>query len=947
MKQLTHWSLIIFAVMVCNTLSAQYYDWGRSPSSIKWSSLKTPYNKLVFPSEYERNAIRIAHYLDTIRPQIGFGYLHGVMRTPVVIHTQNFIPNGIVLLAPKRMEFIVMPGGAASATPWLKQLSVHEYRHSVQFNNLNRGLIRILSYPLGQQGSLIGGALLPSWFMEGDAVLAETQMTTFGRGLQPSFTLEYRALLGEGENKYAMDKYFCGSYKDYIPDHYQLGYQIVSWSDTHYGENIGDKMAHFGARNPYMIFTSTIAIKKYFRTSVDEMFTKTFKDLHQHWNTLPKVENSATIIPTPTTSYTTYLAPVQVNDTTIIALKKDLDHYSRLVEINPATGAEHTLSYTGMVNTTPTYKAGKLYWSEFRPSVLWTQQVNSVLCTYDLTTKKCTADKQHRQILYPTPVGSDKVAHIEYNYNGTYTINSSRQSLTLSDSVALYGLAYDNITCKLYVLALGQRGMWIGATNHIGTRQPLTIKQITPSTYSTLSNLRAADGKLYYNSIASGKDEVHIYDIASGKEYQLTESTYGSFAATPTAGSDKVTLTTYSTNGYLISQQSVTLDSLREVPFRTLPKNIVNPKRRDWNLMNIDTIDVSAQTPQTRPVKRYRKGLNLLNVHSWMPVSIDPERIIEDYNFNLYAGATIMSQDLLASTFAQLSYGWTDAGSMVRAKIKYYGLAPKLELETQWGGRTQSIIQTKEMENISLPNLKHYFDITARAYLPLTLSGGYHIRTLTPMVEWTHTNMVMPDNSFSKFVTGVEQLQTTLQFIDNVRMAPRDFLPRWGYAFSLSHLCNPVRNNFGQVWSLFARALTPGVSKHHSLMVRMAAQFQNTSTWNFTHKMLVPRGAEYNFTPHRYYAASADYQFPLCYPDGGIRSFLYFKRIRANLTFDYARYHSTTGHSGDIYSYGGDLIFDLNPFRLPSSVGVELKITLHKASTHKGAVLGAEFALPF
>ncbi len=114
--------------------------------------------------------------------------------------------------------------------PWCKQLVAHEYRHAVQYNNLNRGFIRALSYVLGQQGSTIGLLCMPIWAMEGDAVMSETAMSSFGRGLQPSFSLAYRAMDNIGRDRRNLDRWFCGSYRSHVPDQYELGYQICSYS---------------------------------------------------------------------------------------------------------------------------------------------------------------------------------------------------------------------------------------------------------------------------------------------------------------------------------------------------------------------------------------------------------------------------------------------------------------------------------------------------------------------------------------------------------------------------------------------------------------------------------------------------------------------------------------------------------------------------------------------
>ena len=56
------------------------------------------------------------------------------------------------------------------------------------------------------------------------------------------------------------------------------------------------------------------------------------------------------------------------------------------------------------------------------------------------------------------------------------------------------------------------------------------------SAYITLSDLRAGGGRLYYGSIASGKDEAHCYDLTTRREFRITTSAYGSFDPAPAGG---------------------------------------------------------------------------------------------------------------------------------------------------------------------------------------------------------------------------------------------------------------------------------------------------------------------------------------------------------------------------------------------------------------------------
>lgn len=150
-----------------------------------------------------------------------------------------------------------------------------------------------VGYVVGQQAGLLSSVLLPIWFLEGDAVMNETQMASFGRALQPSFTIEYRAYLTEGTKKFPLDKWFCGSYKNYIPDHYQFGYQLAAWSREQYGDDMWSRVAEYGSKYPYTILTTKWALHKYYRTSVNEIARNTLDELTRFWRSQPSNRTAA------------------------------------------------------------------------------------------------------------------------------------------------------------------------------------------------------------------------------------------------------------------------------------------------------------------------------------------------------------------------------------------------------------------------------------------------------------------------------------------------------------------------------------------------------------------------------------------------------------------------------------------------------------------------------
>ena len=69
----------------------------------------------------------------------------------------------------------------------VKQLSIHELAHVMQMESLNKGFSRGMSFILGEQFYGVVAFLLPLWFLEGDAVFAESALTESGRGRNPSF----------------------------------------------------------------------------------------------------------------------------------------------------------------------------------------------------------------------------------------------------------------------------------------------------------------------------------------------------------------------------------------------------------------------------------------------------------------------------------------------------------------------------------------------------------------------------------------------------------------------------------------------------------------------------------------------------------------------------------------------------------------------------------------
>lgn len=997
MKGLRHILFAIIALVWCSTASAQYYSWGADPTSMSWRRIKGDKVSVIYPKSATGLGYSMMHYIKAVQPSIDFGFRYGPMDIPFVIHPENMLSNGMVMWLPKRVEILSAPSIDSYSMPWLKQLAAHEYRHAVQYNNLNHGWVKAFSYILGQQSSTIGLLFMPLWGLEGDAVVSETAMSTFGRGLQPSFTIDYRARSEDILFRRNLDKWFCGSYKEHIPDHYALGYQITSYANTKYDENIWDKIVNYAVRHPYVFATTFVGMKKFYKTSTNALMRETFGNLNEYWLSLPSVPDSSERISVPKQrSFTTYRYPIFFGSRSVIAVKESLDTTAELVLTNANTGEQQRICHIGKISTRPTIQGGRIWWTEYRRSTLFQQRVNSKLCYVDLDKGRARTIFKYRNVLYPTAIDDEqKIAWVEYNPNGEFSVvKGDKESRTTIARMPfgreIHSLAYDNKTNALYFIATDDSGMWIGRINDDGTTTP-----ITKGAYITFSDLRADSGVLYFGSIASGKDEVHLLDLATGKQYQISRSTYGSFSPAPTFDG-RVVMTTYDRNGYQLALQSIDTPQLTPVTPSLTPRNVVNPPRKKWDVVNLDNVrftpaDSAATEVNHRP-RRYSKIAHIANVHSWAPASYDPFRLTEgDLNFNL--GATIMSQSLLSDTEGFLTWGWNkNSGHVFKGALRYYGLGVNLGIEGTYGGQQQvytayTVAMNPETGKYEItfpdaPEQKRYYNIGLSASLPLYFQSGRHTRILAANIAWNYSNGLVARLDKLKieggqitnlatigYTEGMHLLQGGIGFQDQVALSHKDFLPRFGYLLSANYALNPANSDFDHLISLYGKVYLPGVAPHHSFNVAML--YQNSiggfrshvlaSNFYFQSARLIPRGFQVAEVENRdYFATSINYQLPVWYPDGGINSIIYFKRVRVNVGFDYASFGkqffevypqidkiNLISKRNQLFSYGGDISIDFNIFRMPAAATTSLTLSLYKPHGKKGVHFSAGFGLPF
>ena len=198
-----------FCVMLTMALILNSYnqafsqEFGRFKPGIKWKQINNPSIRVIFPEGLEAQASRVASNILYINQNSTASVGSKTKKIDLILNNQGIISNGYVTLSPYRSEFYTTPlqdGFALGTLPWLDLLSLHEYRHALQYINGRRGFTKLAWLLTGDTGwGTMLNITVPNWYFEGDAVATETALSKQGRGRIPTFLQQYKSILTDGK----------------------------------------------------------------------------------------------------------------------------------------------------------------------------------------------------------------------------------------------------------------------------------------------------------------------------------------------------------------------------------------------------------------------------------------------------------------------------------------------------------------------------------------------------------------------------------------------------------------------------------------------------------------------------------------------------------------------------------------------------------------------------
>jgi hypothetical protein len=948
--------LLILAT-ACHHASAQFLDYGNDPMRYKWNTVRLPHYRLIYPNGLDSLAYRYATWLEGAYRSVGntMTVSGRLPLFPVVLHPGNMQANGVVSWAPKRMELLTTPARNQHAEIWERHLVMHESRHVFQTSKLRSGLFRPFYYIIGEQAAGLAAAFVPRWFFEGDAVAAETGLSDAGRGRLPEFQMIYRTRKLSG-NFFSFDKWHLGSYRDNTGTFYTLGYNLVAYGRYRYGSEIWEKTVDRYTRRPVSFPTFSNAFRHYAVGGLDDLFRQTFDFMGKEWEKLDTGYVIPQFLSPEKKQYTSYQYPQLLNDSTIISLKTSLTDINSIVSIT--NGRESLLSNIGLINSRLLLHRGKIYWTEYRASMRWSQEVFSLLqCLDPLNGKISTVAQEMKRIsdfafmdsMIALSVisedGKSRVVIVDPR-TGVRSIGDSRlpsgmsvQEITLEGSpVYLSFDAPDGGYIKevaagatlVYASVIKEKGIAIYSLDPSSG----FWKKILPETRANITGLTFKGNSLLFESGLTGINNIYAMNPADPRPHRITSARFGAFQ--PTAGihgRPSLIYVEYQPNGYRIASQPLSENKQEEADFRH-PYKFALAER----LARQEGVEATAANAVPFRPEKYSKAAHLFSFHSWAPVYYNAREVAsgisENFTTAFKPGFSFISQNTLNTAVSQIGYYYSEGTSHGALNMSYSGLPPVLSLSLDYGGKAEDYFWEKA-EDESLNFVRH---ITSRnrisgdiqAYLPFNLTRNSMIRGVRPSISWHFLNDRYQQHKSLRMPYYQYALADILVY-NYRRMAAQEILPRWGYQLRMQTLFYPFNPDmFGALYAARLTAYFPGIVRPHSLMMRIGYQYQDVegkSHYSLSRLLDAPRGNYYESRTMNMLAVKTDYALPLLLPDASIGRLAYIRRVRTNLfydiTFNQEKINAPITHRSGA---GIDILMDWNALRFYYSLTTGIRI---------------------
>lgn len=837
---------IFFLFVLClPKAAAQLYSLGTDQGSIRWKQVRTENFRVVYPSGMDSLTREYAVSLEKFRGKVGatIGYEPNQCYKkpmPVILHPYMAASNGMVTWAPRRMELYTVPDDTRPLPlSSMDQLVIHESRHVAQMQFSADKPYRWLNVLVGEFWPGAMSALYPGPnFFEGDAVVAETELTASGRGRTSRFLGYYDICFSEGDFR-DYPKWRFGSQKNYTPDHYRAGYLTVGGIRSFYDDPDFTSRYFKSINSRFLPF---FVLQKTVKEASGMSFKETFADIaskqRNEWEEnagrrgpfMPKEKLTA-----PKRLFTGFRENEQAGEG-FFSLRYGLDRNSELVRIYP-DGREKRVCFVGSTASNLTFcdSTQMLYWSEYRRDPRWELKSSSVIRKMDM--KGNVSDLTHRGKKYYNPkAGDDKIYVAEYPDEGG-------SAIVVLDAVSGSVLHHIPAPSGMQVVefCLVGNDLYFSAVTDEGSGiYNSEFKPVLAPSRVVLSDLFDRDGKIFFTADRNGSEELYALDPASGSVRQFTSSRFGG--------------TYYSFRGdslYFLSGSRDDYGYYRTA-VKDLPVRKVDFFDQEFPFM-AETL--TAQASKAAPempdsvkvcVEDYGKLAHLFKFHSWIPAYVNVDAVasmsMESLSTDAGVGATALfhndlntMQGFIGWSAWTQSTGWKNA---LHGKFAYRGWYPVVEFSFDLGesnatqyftNRYEKLFEQKKewrTKKLDAPSFK----TNTKVYVPLSFSSGGWSRGLIPQVDWMMSNDVFSTGNALKYIST---LSTSLRGYSMLPVASSCIYPRFGIGAELGYKWYPQLTDYTYSSKyFFLYGYLPGIIRTHG--IRMSTLYESASDKMFT-----------------------------------------------------------------------------------------------------------------
>ncbi|MBE0663265.1 MAG: hypothetical protein IH597_12470 [Bacteroidales bacterium] len=918
-KNQIFWLLLFYGfILLVNDLQAQYYTYGQDPASQRWRQLRTNHFRLIYPEAWESQVQKQAQFLEAIREPLSSSLNSNPKPIPVVLRNQTMLSNGFVMWAPKRIELVTTIPYNNQAIDWMKYLLVHEFRHVVQVEAVNTSTTRFFSRIFGEHitGAVVG-LHIPLWFLEGDAVLAETSFTRSGRGRLPAFKMPLTAQVLE-QGAYRFDKATLGSYRDMVPDHYAFGYHLVAALQSKHGFEPFQAATRQVARTPFLPGSFARGIRKATGKRLSQNYQSVISELETEWqenlNNAP-VSDYQIIETDSRFDYVNYINPQYIDDDHLIAFRTSPADIPRLVKVG-RDGSEEILFTPGFgFYISMSYSNGLAAWLEINPDPRWEYRNWTNIRVLDIESGQSKLITKRGRFQAPrlSPDGS-KIVAVELDETNQWALvifdtSDGAELQRITDSGIDFIIEPEWSDCQTFLIAIAfveGKGKSIVRT---GIENP-EFEHLFHSGFNDITEPAIHDSLIYFTGTWSGRDEIYSWDLNNQQLNKVLSSPFGATCASDTDDGSKILFSDYTSYGYQMGEagtgQSLPVNE-REI--KSISLDLFKAAAQQENLI-VDTITLSSQKFDSG---KYNKFLNLFHFHSWFPAAIDVDEMMVN------PGITAFSQDLMGTTVLALGYEYDSLndGHKAFVDLSFKALYPVFDLRLETGAEDRYYRNGDSVIELRTSTGK----ITGGIGLPLSFTHNALIYGFTPRVSTSQEiySFTFQDDTRKR---GSRSVSYRLSAYAYRRMAFRDLYPRLGISVAASFIHTPFRRsepftdvNAGSLTHAAASIFLPGLIKHHSFRLYSGWQEKIYGSTYFGDAIRPAQG--YHALPNdELLLLSASYTLPLWYPDLAIGSIMYAKRLKANFFYE----HSQVIYQEEISNYGSfgfDILIDAHLLRMP------------------------------